>query len=114
MTAREILITLHNRFNGDWDKIYDFISNRKDLGDIDLTNSENYITLLDEDYPVELKNTYRPPFVITKDQAKIKTYRVSFTYEFEAYTDAQAENKVRECDLDFDRIVKVSEVKQVI
>jgi len=112
-TAREILITLHNKFNGDWGKIYEAISTKSELGDLDLTNSENLITIVDSEYPSELKAIYMPPFVITKEDAKIKTFRVSITYEFEAYTQYDADLKVMNFDLDLDNIVKTSKAKQV-
>lgn len=54
---------------GDWDKIYGNIRNKKtfDLDEIDRTvkliNSK-FVTILDEDYPQILKNVYKPPFVL--------------------------------------------------
>ena len=69
MNQREILLYLSLKFLGDWDKIYECISNKEE---IDLKEAEklvkkyngNYITILDENYPIGLKESTKPPFVI--------------------------------------------------
>lgn len=70
MKARDILIALHIKHEGNWDYIYE------DIRDKNIENIENYIkdydedelnefvTILDEDYPQRLKQRFKPPFVI--------------------------------------------------
>lgn len=67
--AREILIALWEQYNGVWEEIYKAIIEKKYI-DEDLTptvDTSKYITLLDEDYPIELKQSYKPPFVIERN-----------------------------------------------
>lgn len=68
MTARERLIALHIKYEGDWDAIYENIRDKnipddleKCVEDVDL---DMYCTILDEDYPQRLKQRFKPPFVI--------------------------------------------------
>lgn len=69
LDARDILLYLTLRYNGDWDKIYDAIRNKED---IDYEDAEKvldeypgeYITMLDKEYPTILKQCYKPPFVL--------------------------------------------------
>ncbi len=70
MKSRELLIYLSLRFEGDWEKMYEFIV--KKITDFDaeeaskMANSIKYkaVTILDDDYPEYLKRVYKPPFVI--------------------------------------------------
>ena len=69
MEQREILLYLSLKFQGNWDKIYEVISGKEE---IDLEEAENYIkrfngnyiTILDEDFPLCLKEVTKPPFVL--------------------------------------------------
>ena len=84
LTARQILLTLNAKFNGNWDKIYHAIVNKCDAptqaeydmyakdGDFD-----NLITIIDSDYPAARRNTYKPAFVIKRDAL---TYGVFYHY----------------------------------
>lgn len=70
MEARKILLYLALKHRGDWEKIYEDISNKVPLDEMDVVNKllsnvkSNYITLLDENYPEHLKHLFRPPFVL--------------------------------------------------
>lgn len=70
MSAREILIGLHVKNNGDWNKVYDDLRNKNYPDNLetdevmDLVESDRVITILDEDYPDKFKHIYKPPFVI--------------------------------------------------
>jgi len=70
MKAREILIALHIKHNGNWDKIYEDIRNRNTeniedyIKDYDEDNLNDFVTIIDEDYPERLKQRFKPPFVI--------------------------------------------------
>lgn len=69
MKARDILIALHIKCNGDWDDIFYHLRNKTDLNWeelLDGVDTSKCITLLDEDYPPHLKYLYRPEFVICK------------------------------------------------
>ena len=69
LSAREILLYLTLKYDNDWNKIYKAISNKED---IDYEDAEKvvdecpneYITILDKEYPDILKHTYKPPFVL--------------------------------------------------
>ena len=69
LNSREILLYLTLKYGNDWDKIYQAIRNREDIDYEDAEKVVNecpneYITILDEEYPEILKHTYKPPFVL--------------------------------------------------
>lgn len=70
METRKILIGLAAMHRGDWNKIYQSVSSKKDLpteGYVDNFLSKcncGIITILDENYPSYLKNITMPPFVL--------------------------------------------------
>lgn len=71
MNAREMLIYIALRFNGDYHLMRDFLSDHKtieeEFGESDpkLPNfNSKVLTILDEDYPDELKNCWCPPIVL--------------------------------------------------
>lgn len=65
----EILVYFSIKYGGDWDQIYAAI-NRKEKVDRELMEEllskqkNNYITILDSNYPSKLKSIYKPPFVL--------------------------------------------------
>ncbi len=68
MKAREILIALWIKHKQDWDKMYEDIAN-KNIDDnlekyLENVDTEEFVTILDADYPEKLKHRYHPPFVI--------------------------------------------------
>jgi len=94
-TSRQILIGLHNKMGGNWEKIYDFIVNKKPLDfELDLSNENELITIVDSEYPNELKNQYKPSFVITKEQATEKVYEITYKVRVIAHNEAEAKMKV--------------------
>ena len=70
MQPREILISLAIKFSGDWDLIYQSLKLKKDYEDeIEvLENCRNLncqaVTIMDEEYPEQLKKVRKPPFVL--------------------------------------------------
>lgn len=69
MSARNILIYLAVVNNGDWQKIYNQITEHEPLDEKVVEATANKIkskavTILDDDYPEPLKTVYRPPFVV--------------------------------------------------
>ena len=69
MEPRENLLYLALKFRGDWDKIYECLTKHEDIDQKEaerLINSVNskYLTILDEEYPSILRESYRPPFVL--------------------------------------------------
>ncbi|MCB9499162.1 MAG: DNA-protecting protein DprA [Erysipelotrichaceae bacterium] len=69
MQARELLLFLSHKYEGDWDKIYYAIRTKEKVQSdevVDFAKSfkGNYITLTDENYPHFIKETTRPPFVL--------------------------------------------------
>lgn len=68
MEGRVLILALHLQYNGNWDKIYRAITNKSEPHRKYIAKAKklqyNYLTLLDKDYPQELKFQYKPPFVI--------------------------------------------------
>ena len=69
ITGSEILAYISIKFLGDWDKIYDFASSHPQIDYEEckriLSNIPyKFVTMLDKDYPSELKHVYKPPFVL--------------------------------------------------
>lgn len=65
----EILVYLSIIHNGNWNKIYDDILNKKPIDKKEVEEkikmiNTGYLTILSENYPICLKNTYKPPFVL--------------------------------------------------
>ena len=79
MEARDVLLILAEKYQGDWEKMYVAIRDKEDVSGIQgqrlldrLTNkcaatNTKYVTLLDEDYPSFLSKTQKPPFVLFYD-----------------------------------------------
>jgi predicted Rossmann fold nucleotide-binding protein DprA/Smf involved in DNA uptake len=63
MNARDILITLDKKYNHDWNNTYAAIKKKEIMDSSVVISDDKAITLLDENYPISLKNAYRPPFV---------------------------------------------------
>lgn len=64
-----ILLYFAIKYEGDWDKIYQAINKKekidpKQLEEVIAKNKDNFITLISNDYPLKLKNIYKPPFVL--------------------------------------------------
>lgn len=65
----EILVYLSILHKGDWNKIYQDILDKVPINKDDVLKTVqnlncNYITILDENYPLCLKSIYKPPFVL--------------------------------------------------
>lgn len=75
MEGRVLILALHLQYNGNWDKIYRAITNKSEPHKKYIAKAKkvqyNYLTLLDKDYPQELKFQYKPPFVIASDKKGI-------------------------------------------
>lgn len=75
MSARNVILALYAKYGGDWDEIYYIIKNKIRLqeSEIDsllasLGNLEDYISIVDADYPEECKRMRKPPFVIKRSK----------------------------------------------
>lgn len=69
MEARNILIAIWKKCNGDWDAIYKVLRDKEYIDEdfsLDGVDTSQYVTLLDEEYPQWLKQSYKPPFVLMK------------------------------------------------
>lgn len=66
LSARNILIFLNKKNNGNWDKMYRDIQNRANYpeDDIDIAQNHHVTTLIDPDYPTKLKQSFKPPFCL--------------------------------------------------
>ena len=74
MEVRTILLGLNAYYKGDWKKIYNHLCDKKEftpemekLGE-NLNDNQDLITIMDNDYPKELKKAYQPDFIITRKQ----------------------------------------------
>lgn len=75
MTGHNLLIWLSKKYDNNWEEIYSHILNKKAVSEQDKEDMEKVgkewegkcITLVDYNYPEELKKTKKPPFVIYKD-----------------------------------------------
>ncbi len=66
---KDIILYFAHKYFGDWERIYDAIEMQEDvdfdyLEDLKLEYGENYVTVLDDEYPKELKLIQKPPFVL--------------------------------------------------
>lgn len=75
---RDVLIFFYVKHKGDWDKVYNSLQNKDamlpgQLNHVKIIceeNKINFMTIMDMDYPYELKNVWKPPFVYeVKDEA---------------------------------------------
>lgn len=69
MKARELLAYLSFLFEGDWDRIYNAVKTKykveqEDVDKFVKENKNDYITIIDDDYPKSLKSIGKPPFVL--------------------------------------------------
>lgn len=73
MKARHLLVYLAVEHRGDWDDILMAIALKEpvDFKDVEMAakafKEDDYITLVDENYPDELKTLERPPFVLFRN-----------------------------------------------
>ncbi len=67
-----ILLYFVIKYEGDWDKVYEALDKKERVSLHEITDLEKkldedkvkYITILDNDYPKQLKAAYKPPFVL--------------------------------------------------
>lgn len=69
MESREILLYLALKHEGNWDAIYEEVSsksepNTEEAKELFKNLKSKYITLLDDEYPEDLKQAKKPPFVL--------------------------------------------------
>ena len=70
MEPRKLLLYFVLKNNGDWDKTYSDISQKKPIEDEEEARKliakvrSNYITILDDNYPEQLKDIKKPPFIL--------------------------------------------------
>lgn len=61
--ARDLLVRYAINEKGDWNKIYRSVINKENVGCENIIKEE-FITILDKEYPERLRKIYRPPFVL--------------------------------------------------
>lgn len=82
-----ILIFFSIKYNGDWDKIYNALETKERVSLEEIKKTEELIkdkkvlTILDQDYPMVLKEAYKPPFVIwyKGDKSLLKSKMITTT-----------------------------------
>ena len=94
MNGKDIILALHFEFKGDFDKIYDFISNKKDATEILEKwqskidkHRDDYLWFYDEGYPEELKHSVRPPFIVLRKNLKTYKFRFRIDTDIEVIAD---------------------------
>ncbi len=65
----DIILYFANKYFGDWERIYDAIEEQEDVDFDVLENLKEeyegkYVTVLDDEYPINLKHISRPPFCL--------------------------------------------------
>jgi DNA processing protein len=77
----DVILYLTCKYFGDWERIYHALENQEDINfdEVEILKEkykDSYITVVSEDYPFELKQIERPPFVLflrgNKDLLKTK------------------------------------------
>ncbi len=64
-TAAETILALNNHYAGDWSKVCEAIAQHEDVNEDWLSSSKSsFITILDADYPILLKESTHPPLVV--------------------------------------------------
>ena len=69
LKMREVLIYFALKYKGNWELIHSAINLKEEI-DINYLNVEmgkikcNIVTLIDQNYPEQLKKIYQPPFVL--------------------------------------------------
>ncbi len=68
MSVKQRLVALAIKYNGNWQKIYDDVVNHIDVENEYLLKADNLkckaTTMVDEDYPHQLRQAWKPPFVL--------------------------------------------------
>ena len=68
MSVKNTLVALAIKHNGDWQKIYDDISQKVEVEQEYILKAETLkcktVTLADQDYPHQLRQAWKPPFVL--------------------------------------------------
>ena len=93
MKANEILVALTLKNNGNWEKVFDDIKNKKTDFDENVKNVDKYITMLDDEYPYYLKNIVKPPFVLfyQGDISLLKNDNVAYLVKKELSVEQKSE-----------------------
>jgi len=65
----KVLLFFALKYNGNWDKIYDALDkkekiNQEELDVVETKINCKYLTIINPVYPNNLKNSYKPPFVL--------------------------------------------------
>ena len=66
---KEVLIYFALKYKGDWKRIYEAINLKEEVEEKSIQEEIakvkcNIVTIIDENYPKQLKNIYQPPFVL--------------------------------------------------
>ncbi len=66
-TPKEILMYLNRIHNGDWDLMFRDVQRKIEIPEeIDISQNYDCICILDPEYPVKLKQSFKPPFLLFK------------------------------------------------
>lgn len=96
-----VLIAFYIKYEGDWDKIYNALERKepvtiKTIEEVekkvekDIEAGNGYKTIIDKDYPDELKDVWKPPFVV-REKDKYEVNKTEFG-SFVVFTDAEYKN----------------------
>ena len=67
--GREVLLYLAIKHHGEWESILNALEKKEYIDEEELqrvisVNRANYVTIIDDDYPEDLKKIYKPPFIL--------------------------------------------------
>lgn len=98
----EILLYLSYKYKGNWELIYKALETKEIINE-DLAKKihqkfkNNYLTILDENYPMSLKKIYKPPFVIFyKGNVDLLQETNHYLWIFGSYITSQIKKSVQE------------------
>lgn len=76
MKAREILIALYVKKNGDWDEMYQALQNKEEVDEsyLEGVDTSKFVTIIDDEYKTELKSAFQPLFVYKKDEDIVQVF----------------------------------------
>ncbi|MGN1295547.1 MAG: DNA-processing protein DprA [Bacilli bacterium] len=117
LKIRDILLYFSYKYKGDWQNIFDALQRKETVNEEEVNASikkvgNNFITILDDDYPSKLKNIYRPPFVLYYKGDKLllnaDSMYISFIGSREASTYGEAVTRKLIEDINKENVIIVS------
>ncbi|PPE05400.1 DNA-processing protein DprA [Williamsoniiplasma lucivorax] len=98
-----VLLYFSLKYKGDWEKVYEALEKKEKITNAELKKIEskidcNYLTIIDQYYPVNLKYSYKPPFLLYTqgDLGLLKNYSQTIGIDIETTYDEDGVNNTSE------------------